>query len=149
MAKSIIMVAMKQRPKPMNHPLEAGRVSTMALIFSVTVPKVCPGSMTGARSSSVDDLYCSGIVSLSFQLLYFSASGFRCPASGRAGARAAFYFLLYATLKGRSSKTPTSSQVGRASCWPDGPFDCAQGRLRPSLHGLLLFQLWVRVSYLC
>ena len=61
MANSIIMVSMKAMPKPRNHPLEAGRVSTMALIFSVTVPKVWPGSMTGARSSSVDDLYCSGM----------------------------------------------------------------------------------------
>ena len=61
MANSIIMVSMKAMPKPMNHPLVAGRVSTMALIFSVTVPKVWPGSMTGARSSSVLDLYCSGI----------------------------------------------------------------------------------------
>ncbi len=31
---------MKATPKPTNHPFEAGRVSTMALIFSVTVPKV-------------------------------------------------------------------------------------------------------------
>jgi len=31
---------MKAMPKPRNHPFEAGRVSTMALIFSVTVPKV-------------------------------------------------------------------------------------------------------------
>ena len=61
MANSIIMVSMKAMPKPRNHPLEAGRVSTMALIFSVTVPKVWPGSMTGARSRSVDDLYCSGM----------------------------------------------------------------------------------------
>ena len=61
MANSIIIVIMKAMPKPINHPLEAGRVSTMALIFSVTVPKVWPGSMTGARSSSVVDLYCSGI----------------------------------------------------------------------------------------
>jgi hypothetical protein len=33
----------------------------MALIFSVTVPKVWPGSITGARPISVDDLYCSGM----------------------------------------------------------------------------------------
>ena len=60
MAKSIIMVSMKAMPKPTNHPLDAGRVSTMALIFSVTVPKVWPGSMTGARSSGgIVDLYCS------------------------------------------------------------------------------------------
>src|SRR5579863_4403128 len=58
------MVSMKQMPKPTNQPLEAGRVKTMALIFSVTVPKVCPGSMTGARSRSVVDLYCSGILCL-------------------------------------------------------------------------------------
>ncbi len=62
-AKSIIIVIMKAMPKPMNHPLVAGRVRTMALIFSVTVPKVWPGSMTGARSRSVDDLYCSGMLS--------------------------------------------------------------------------------------
>src|ERR1700722_144717 len=48
---------MKARPKPANQPLEAGRVSTMALIFSVTVPKVWPGSITGARSSSTVVLY--------------------------------------------------------------------------------------------
>ena len=59
------MVSMKQMPKPTNHPFEAGRVSTMALIFSVTVPKVCPGSMTGARLRSVADLYCSGISAFS------------------------------------------------------------------------------------
>ena len=56
------MVSMKAMPKPRNHPFEAGRVSTMALIFSVTVPKVWPGSITGARSRSVDVLYCSGIL---------------------------------------------------------------------------------------
>ena len=61
MANSIIMVSMKQMPKPMNQPFDAGRVSTMALIFSVTVPKVWPGSMTGACSRSVVDLYCSGM----------------------------------------------------------------------------------------
>jgi hypothetical protein len=57
---------MKQTKKPINHPLEAGRVSTMALIFSVTVPKVCPGAMTGTGWSSVADLYCSGISASSF-----------------------------------------------------------------------------------
>ena len=62
-AKSSIMVAMKAMPKPINHPLVAGRVRTIALIFSVTVPKVWPGSMTGARWISVDVLYCSGILS--------------------------------------------------------------------------------------
>ena len=56
------MVSMKQMPKPMNQPFEAGRVRTIALIFSVTVPKVCPGSMTGALRS-IADLYCSGILS--------------------------------------------------------------------------------------
>ena len=59
MANSIIIVSMKAMPKPRNHPFEAGRVSTMALIFSVTVPKVWPGSITGARSSSIVVLYCS------------------------------------------------------------------------------------------
>ena len=54
MANSIIIVSMNIKPKPMNHPFEAGRVSTMALIFSVTVPKVWPGSMTGARSIAAD-----------------------------------------------------------------------------------------------
>jgi hypothetical protein len=37
------MVIMKAMPKPMNQPLVAGRVRTMALIFSVTVPKVWQG----------------------------------------------------------------------------------------------------------
>ncbi len=63
MANSIIMVTMNARAKPTNHPLEVGRVRTMALIFSVTVPKVWPGSMTGAFSSTVV-LYCSGILVL-------------------------------------------------------------------------------------
>ena len=40
MANSIIIVSMKAMPKPRNQPFDAGRVSTMALIFSVTVPKV-------------------------------------------------------------------------------------------------------------
>ncbi len=35
-------------PKPTNQPVEVGRVSTIELILSVTVPNVCPGSMTGA-----------------------------------------------------------------------------------------------------
>src|SRR5580704_5746635 len=77
------MVSMKKTPKPMNHPFEAGRVSTIELIFSVTVPKVWPGSMTGARSRSVDDLYCSGI--------------------RFAGAKARVLFRPYAALKRRSS----------------------------------------------
>jgi hypothetical protein len=47
------MVSRKKMPKPANQPFEAGRVSTMALIFSVTVPKVWPGSITGARSASI------------------------------------------------------------------------------------------------
>ena len=64
-ANSSIIVSMKKMPKPMNHPLVAGRVRTIALIFSVTVPNVWPGSMTGARSRSVDDLYCSLIPSQS------------------------------------------------------------------------------------
>ncbi len=34
------MVSMKAMPNPRNQPFEAGRVSTMALIFSVTVAKV-------------------------------------------------------------------------------------------------------------
>src|ERR1700722_1212307 len=55
---------MKATAKPTNHPFEAGRVSTMALIFSVTVPKVWPGSITGARSRSTADLYCSAILFL-------------------------------------------------------------------------------------
>ena len=61
MAYSIIIVSMKQMPNPMNQPLEAGRVSTIALIFSVTVPKVWPGAITGVRWISVVDLYCSGM----------------------------------------------------------------------------------------
>jgi len=40
MAYSIIIVRRNAIPKPTNHPFEAGRVSTIALIFSVTVPKV-------------------------------------------------------------------------------------------------------------
>src|SRR5215469_6817123 len=60
---------MKARPKPMNHPLVAGRVRTMALIFSVTVPKVWPGPITGVRSISVGDLYCSDIRVFGDQLL--------------------------------------------------------------------------------
>ena len=40
MAKSIIIVSMNAMPKPMNQPVEVGRFSTMALILSVTVPKV-------------------------------------------------------------------------------------------------------------
>ena len=40
MANSSIIVSMKPTPKPMNQPVEVGRVSTMALILSVTVPKV-------------------------------------------------------------------------------------------------------------
>ncbi len=51
-------------PKPTNHPFEVGRVSTMALIFSVTVPKVWPGSMTGALSASTVILYCSSMNSI-------------------------------------------------------------------------------------
>ena len=37
MAYSIIIVSRNAIPKPTNHPFEAGRVSTIALIFSVTV----------------------------------------------------------------------------------------------------------------
>ncbi len=55
---------MKAMPKPTNHPFEVGRVSTMALIFSVTVPKVWPGSMTGALSASTVILYCSSMNSI-------------------------------------------------------------------------------------
>jgi hypothetical protein len=54
-AKSIIMVTMKPAAKPTNHPLDAGRVSTIALILSVTVAKVWPGSMTGAFFSITID----------------------------------------------------------------------------------------------
>ncbi len=53
MANSIIMVSRKPTPKPMNQPVEVGRVSTMELILSVTDPKVCPGSMTGALRFSI------------------------------------------------------------------------------------------------
>jgi len=38
--------------KPKIHPSETGRFSTMLLIFSVIVEKVCPGSITGARLSA-------------------------------------------------------------------------------------------------
>ena len=57
---------MKAMPKPRNHPFDAGRVSTMALIFSVTVPKVWPGSITGARSGSTAVLYCSSMLGSGF-----------------------------------------------------------------------------------
>ena len=57
MANSIIMVSMKQMPNPMNHPLEAGRVSTMALIFSVTVPKVWPGCNHGGPRRLRSSIY--------------------------------------------------------------------------------------------
>ena len=51
MANNIIMVSRKAMPKPMNHPLEVGRVNTIELILSVTVPNVCPGSIMGAAVS--------------------------------------------------------------------------------------------------
>jgi hypothetical protein len=40
MAYSIIIVSRNAMPKPTNQPFDAGRVNTIALIFSVTVPKV-------------------------------------------------------------------------------------------------------------
>src|SRR5215472_15499147 len=43
------MVSRNEMPKPTSQPVEVGRVSTIELILSVTVAKVCPGSMTGAR----------------------------------------------------------------------------------------------------
>src|SRR5271167_898499 len=52
MANNIIIVSRKAMPKPRNQPLEVGRVRTIELILSVTVPKVYPGSMTGAASPS-------------------------------------------------------------------------------------------------
>ena len=42
------MVTRKATPKPRNQPFEVGRVSTIELILSVTVPNVYPGSITGA-----------------------------------------------------------------------------------------------------
>jgi hypothetical protein len=54
---------MKAKPKPTNHPFDAGRVSTMALIFSVTVPNVYPGSITGVFST-VTVLDGSGILAI-------------------------------------------------------------------------------------
>src|SRR5689334_813588 len=42
------MVSANATPNPKNQPRDVGRVSTMELILSVTVAKVCPGSMTGA-----------------------------------------------------------------------------------------------------
>ena len=60
MANNIIIVSKKAMPKPRNQPLEVGRVRTIALILSVTVPKVYPGSMTGAPPISTGCL-CSSI----------------------------------------------------------------------------------------
>ena len=40
MANNIIMVSKKATPKPKNQPLEVGRVRTIELILSVTVPNV-------------------------------------------------------------------------------------------------------------
>ena len=41
-----------EMPKPTSHPSVVRRVSTMALILSVTDANVCPGSMTGGRGGS-------------------------------------------------------------------------------------------------
>ena len=41
------MTTLNARVNPANQPSDAGRVRTMALILSVTVPYVCPGSITG------------------------------------------------------------------------------------------------------
>src|ERR1700690_4422246 len=63
------MVTMKPAANPTTHPSEAGRVSTMELILSVTVANVYPGSMTGARLFAT---------STSFRLsAIFSLPGFR------------------------------------------------------------------------
>ena len=43
-------------PKPAYQPIGVCRVSTIALILSVTVPKVCPGAITGGRAGADDRL---------------------------------------------------------------------------------------------
>ena len=46
-AISSIIVSMKPTNRPKNQLYGCRRVRTIAAIFSVTVPNVCPGSMTG------------------------------------------------------------------------------------------------------
>ena len=76
-------------PKPRNHPLEAGRVSTMALIFSVTVPKVWPGCDHGRVRVTFAVLYCSilsllcAFLELQLLALMLSSSGFGLRTSAR------------------------------------------------------------------
>src|SRR5215469_1234080 len=106
------MVSMKQRPKPTNHPLEAGRVSTMAEIFSVTVPKVCPGSMTGARSIA-SDLYCSGMLCIGAKARYsgidLHGAAFSCTLSKHHPCNSGLGFLTSAkyVVRGRVFNSPS------------------------------------------
>ncbi len=51
MAYNRTIVMRNEMPKPNSQPLDTGRVSTIELILSVTVAKVCPGSITGAPRS--------------------------------------------------------------------------------------------------
>ena len=45
-------------PNPISQPLPVGRCSTMALIFSVIVAKVCPGATKGAVISEGFSVSC-------------------------------------------------------------------------------------------
>ena len=65
-------------PKPASHPTEVGRFRTMALILSVMVPKVWPGSSTGALPGS-------GWVG--FSGIYFRSSALPDPCRSGFGLR--------------------------------------------------------------
>src|SRR5947207_13706168 len=101
------MVTRNARPNPTNHPLDVGRVSTMELILSVTVPKVYPGSITGA------DCFCSSIDSANvpapdWDCVSRPSKLFGAGYSDLQGGRNFFRWLLVLRL--------CCWEIGRASC---------------------------------